>query len=158
MIKYIQSYDYKPEHKIYYDQIIPLTRTIAETYPAHINWVDNKFIGGLKTSLERAYSFAVDKDVLAGCSLLKNTPEEKKICCLFVDPLYRGQGIASQLIENSFELLQTLHPVMTVSNNNINQLIKLINRYNFELTRTVKGAYRPDLVEYYYNEHYQKIR
>ena len=158
MIKYIQSYNYKPEHQIYYNQIIPLTKSIADTYPAHIEWVDKKFLSGLKTTTERAYSFAVDKDILAGVSLLKNSPDEKKICCLFVSLDYRRLGIAAQLIENSFQLLKTNKPLMTVSNNNISQLIRLIERYKFELTRTIKGAYRPELIEYYFNDFKSKTR
>ena len=69
--------------------------------------------------------------------------EEKKLCCLFVDPNYRGQKIASKLIEDSFELLNTNKPLMTVSQQNLGMLQKLIDRYGFELT-SVK--------EYYYNE------
>lgn len=150
----LESCTYKPEHQIYYDQVLGLTHIISDTYPGLLNWFNNKFISGLKLGNERAYSFVVDGAHLAGVSLLKNAPTEKKICCLFVAPEYRRMGLASQLIQASFKILDTTKPLITVSDNNLSQLQKLLDRYGFELSRSQPGAYRPDLVEYFYNEHY----
>ena len=149
----------------FYNQLPVLTKSIGSSYPGHFEWLSNVFLGGLRDG-NRGYSFAIDNnkftDVcgghmvqmykLAGCALLKNTDEEKKICCLFVDPEYRYQGIASHLIENSFEMLRTDKPLMTVAENNLFQLQKLINRYDFELTSVRDSVYRRGIKEYYYNE------
>ena len=74
------------------------------------------------------------------------------MCCLFVDPNYRGQKIASKLVEDSFTLLNTTKPVMTVSQQNLSMLQKLIDRYGFELTSVKESVYLPGVKEYYYNE------
>lgn len=153
-IDILQSYNYKPEHQIYYDQVLDLTHTIGGTYPGHKQWLNDKFMQGLKKGDGRAYCFAVAGRRLTGVSLLKNTAAEKKICCLFVLPDYRRMGIASKLIQSSFEILNTQKPLMTVSNNNLEQLQPLLKHFGFELSRTQTGAYRPDLEEYFYNEHY----
>ncbi len=139
---------------MYYAQVLGLTHTISDTYPEHAQWFNDKFMHGLRNANNRAYCFAVDGTRLAGISLLKNTTTEKKLCCLFVSPDYRRMGIATKLIQASMDLLGTPKPLMTVSNNNLNQLQPLIDRFGFELSRTQTGAYRPDLVEYFYNEHY----
>lgn len=170
MIAYKNSIDYNINDERYYIQVKNLTKTIADSYDGHFQWLDTKFFGELrKGGQSRGYSFAIDFDKfidfpygstfdtvgtyqLAGCSLLKNTPEEKKLCCLFVDPSYRGQKIASNLIENSFELLNTTKPLMTVSQQNLSQLQKLIDRYGFELTSVKESVYKPGIKEYYYNE------
>lgn len=155
----------------FYNQLPVLTKSIGSSYPGHFEWLSNVFLGGLRDG-NRGYSFAIDNnkftDVcgghmvqmykLAGCALLKNTDEEKKICCLFVDPEYRYQGIASHLIENSFEMLGTDKPLMTVAENNLSQLQKLINRYDFELTSVRDSVYRRGIKEYYYNEGLAKKR
>jgi len=155
-IEILQSYKYDPAHQIYYNQVPVLTRTIAETYPGYKKWFQDKFMVGLQNETSRAYCFAVDGLTLAGLSLLKNTPEEKKICCLCVSPNYRRMGLASKLMQSSLDLLHTTKPLMTISNNNLNQWQTLIKRFGFELSRTQAGAYRPDLVEYFYNEHYTR--
>lgn len=167
-IEYLQGDDYIFPHMQYYIQIQELTKVIGKSYPGHLKWLNETFIGGLWKQ-ERAYSFAVDFGnkilfpygdcfdrvstyKLAGCSLLKNTPEEKKICCLFIDPQYRKQGIASKLITDSFELLGTTKPLITVSENNLSMLEPIIKKYNFELTDVKNSVYRKGVKEYYYNQ------
>lgn len=153
-IDILKSYNYKPEHQIYYNQVLALTHTICDTYPGHAQWFNDKFMPGLRNNDGRAYCFAVSGPRLTGVSLLKNTADEKKICCLFVSPDCRRMGVASKLMQDSIAMLRTQKPLITISNNNLEQLQPLINRFGFELSRTQAGAYRSDLVEYFYNEHY----
>lgn len=165
-IGYEMSTIYNPNHEPFYGQVAWLTRDILDSYDGHWDWLQNKFFPGLKEG-KRGYSFAVDYDsaqaittkkgiipvhTLAGCALLKDEIDEKKLCCLFVDKSYRGQKIASKLVEDSFELLKTNKPVMTVSQQNLGMLQKLINRYGFELTSVKESVYKPGIKEYYYNE------
>ena len=153
MINYLLSDVYNLDHEHYYMQLPMLTATIADSYAQHFMWLEKTFIPGLRHG-NRGYVFAEDKYNihLAGCSLLKNGPDEKKLCCLFVDPAYRKQGIASKLIENTFQVLGTDKPVMTVSEQNLAQLMPLIKRYGFVLTNVRTGAYKSGVKEYYYNE------
>lgn len=169
MVSYHLSDCYNLKHFDLYQQIPILTKTIADSYPGHFAWIDEKFLPNLHNRT-RGYSFSVDYGSpvrvqnrlhkgqmldsyhLSGCSLLKNTADEKKICCLFVDPAYRNQGIASQLIKNSFEILRTDKPLMTVSEHNLPQLQKLIDRFGFELTSIKDSVYLPGVREFYYNE------
>lgn len=165
-ISYELSNIYNPNHEQFYGQVAWLTRDILDSYDGHWDWLQYKFFPGLQKGT-RGYSFAVDYDSaqsittkkgiipvhsLVGCALLKNEPDEKKLCCLFVDPNYRGQKIASKLVEDSFELLNTNKPVMTVSQQNLGMLQKLIDRYGFELTSVKESVYKPGVKEYYYNE------
>lgn len=151
MINYRYSLCYMKPDCIYYLQVPFLTASISESYIGHNHWLINKFFANLKHGT-RGYSFAVDDYHLAGCSLLKNEEDERKICCLFIDPNYRRQGIASHLIEDSFRLLNTDKPLMTVSEQNLAQLQPLIKRYNFELTSVRKSVYKQGVNEYFYNE------
>ena len=167
-IKYLHGRKYEFDHMQYYIQLPELTKEIGKTYPGHIKWLNETFTAGLWKD-ERAYSFAVDYNnkilfpygdcfdrvstyKLAGCSLLKNTPEEKKICCLFIDPQYRKLGIASKLISSSFELLGTTMPLITVSENNLPMLEPILKKFQFELTSVQDSVYRKGVKEYYYNQ------
>jgi len=165
-VKYALSNVYNPDHEPFYGQVAWLTRDILDSYDGHWDWLQDKFFPGLKEG-KRGYSFAIDYDkaqaittkrgiipvyILAGCALLKDEPDEKKLCCLFVDKSYRGQKIASKLVEDSFEILKTNKPVMTVSQQNLGMLQKLIDRYGFELTSVKESVYKPGIKEYYYNE------
>lgn len=165
-LSYELSEVYNPKHEPLYHQVAWLTRDILDSYDGHWDWLQYKFFPGLKEG-KRGYSFAVDYDStqavttrrgilpthsLVGCALLKDEPDEKKLCCLFVDKSYRGQRIASKLIEDSFEILKTNKPVMTVSQQNLGMLQKLIDRYGFELTSVKESVYKPGIKEYYYNE------
>ena len=168
MVKYLNGTDYSFDHLQFHIQVPVLTKEIGLTYPGHQKWLDTTFTQGLVDG-NRGYSYAVDYHnkilfpygslldrvstyKLAGCSLLKNTPEEKKICCLFVDPQYRKQGIASQLIRESFNILQTDTPLITVAENNLPQLEPLLKKFNFELTSVLDSVYRKGVKEYYYNQ------
>lgn len=167
MISYKLSNTFNINHYDFYAQVPHLTRSIVDSYNGHFEWLEKKFFPNLKYGT-RGYSFAIDYDneavintgisglklapYLSGCALLKNEPEEKKLCCLFVDPNYRGQKIASKLIEDSFELLNTNKPLMTVSQQNLGMLQKLIDRYGFELTSIKESVYKPGVKEYFYNE------
>ena len=168
MITYKHSQWYNIDHAGYYPQVAWLTYEIGQTYRGHKKWLDEKFFPGLMDSYTRGYAFAIDPcsqewarvnkslptfdGTLVGCSLLKNEPEEKKICCLYVNNQYRKQGIASQLIKDSFELLDTDKPLMTVAENNLEQLTPLIKKFGFELTSVKESVYKQGVKEYYYNE------
>jgi len=169
MITYKQSQIYNLDHSSYYSQVPWLTEEIGKTYAGHNKWLEEKFFSGLLDgSHTRGYSFAVDPyslewskvnkslpdfcGTLVGCSLLKKDTDEKKICCLFVNNNYRKQGIASHLIRDSFEILDTDKPLMTVAENNLSQLEPLIKKFGFELTSVKESVYKQGVKEYYYNE------
>lgn len=101
---------------------------------------------------ERMYIIAQDDDgTLAGCVLIKNTEEEKKICTLFVNPKFRRQGLGKQLMEQTLKELGE-HPLITVSSRNLSQLLPLLKQYGFHLSAIKKGVYNSEDTEYYFND------
>ena len=152
MIKYVTSYKYNTEHEIYYKQIVPLAETIVNYYPCYTDWLNNKFFYGLKSGqMHRGYVFATDNKVLTGMALLKKDAKEKKICCLFVKPEYRNQGIATNLVKQSIILLQTDMPLVTISEQNLSMFLPLFKNFGFKITETKCGIYKQGVKEYYFN-------
>ena len=142
---------FNPEHTQLYEQILLLTQSIDIDYPEYVNWFRTKFISGLKKK-ERLYIIAQDENqTLVGCALLKNTPQEKKICTLFVDPRFRKKGLGKQLLQQSIKQLGE-YPLITVSNRNLPQLSHLLEHCGFHLSAIKKNVYNPNDVEYYFND------
>lgn len=92
-----------------------------------------------------------DQNILAGCIFAKNTPDEKKICTLFVNPLFKRQGIGKKLLETAIKELGEL-PLITVSSRNISQLKPLLDHFGFHLSATKKGIYGQNDTEFYFND------
>ena len=142
---------FNPEHAALYEQMLDLTKSINDTYPEQTKWFKEKFITGLQKK-ERMYIIAQDDDnTLAGCVLIKNTEEEKKICTLFVNPKFRRQGLGKQLMEQTLKELGE-HPLITVSSRNLSQLSHLLEQCGFHLSATKKGVYNSEDTEYYFND------
>lgn len=142
---------YHPEHAKLYEDILSLTMPVSGTYPGYAAWYKNVFIPGLKKG-ERMYIVALDENENpAGCVLVKNTEDEKKICTLFVSPQFRKHGLASMLLETALKELGE-HPSVTVSGRNMMQLKPLLDRKGFHLSGKRKGAYGADDTEFYFND------
>ncbi len=140
---------YHPEHEALYQEMLDMTSVI--TYPGHEKWYRETFLPGLKKG-ERMYVVATDDGgKLAGCVLIKNTADEKKICTLFVDPDFRKRGVARELMEASLKELGE-HPLITVSSRNLNQLNPLLKHFRFHLSASRQGAYGKGDTEYYFND------
>ena len=148
-IKTFNSFD--PGHTVLYEQILNLIKPLNDTYPGHTQWFMEKFIPGLQKK-ERMYIIAQDDDnTLAGCVLIKNTDEEKKICTLFINPKFRRQGLGKKLMERALKELGE-HPLITVSSRNLSQLSSLLKQYGFRLSAAKKGVYNSEDTEYYFND------
>ncbi|RDU74583.1 GNAT family N-acetyltransferase [Helicobacter anseris] len=93
-----------------------------------------------------------DEKNLKGVAIVKNTPEEKKICTLRVIEKYQNRGIGIKLFEKSFEALQTRTPLLSVSEEKYPDFKKIFDYYGFKLTSIKKDYYRIGIQEYFFNE------
>jgi len=139
-----------PEHKALYKDVFDLTHSIAQTYPDYSRWYHQTFLEGLKKG-NRALIMAEEKGKLVGVALVKNTPQEKKLCTLFVRPENRRQGIGQRLLA---QVLQELgqKPLVSVSKQNVASVSSLFERFKFHLSACKKGIYLPHNTEFYFND------
>lgn len=148
----LKSIDYySPDHKGLYNGIAQLTNSINDTYPDLNDWLQKKFFPGLKDGSRKIVVAYNDLNNPMGIALLKDTPEEKKICCLFVREDYRGLGIANNLIKKSFAVLKTNKPLITVADTHLSQLQRLLDKNHFTFSYKKKGAYKESNTENYFN-------
>lgn len=148
---------YSPTHKSLYEGIAELIKSGKDTYPDWNDWFFNKFIPGLKNGSRKIVVACNNLDNPLGVALLKDTEEEKKICCLFVRENCRRKGIANNLLKKSFAVLKTNKPLLTVSDKNISQLRKLLDKNDFTFSYKKKGVYQKNDTENYFNNEATEI-
>lgn len=85
----------------------------------------------------------VDKKV-AGLVFLKKEDGEQKICTLFVLDEYRGRGIATLLLEESFKYLGTTKPLISIADYKIGQFSAIIKKYGWVQTQILDDGYYND--------------
>ena len=119
-------------------------------YPEFNSWVSNVVIPGIIAG-ERSIILEYRRDDLAGLAILKDSLAEKKLCCLQVMPQFQGSGIGLSLFEKSFELLNTQNPLLSISEEQKNNFLKIFKYYGFELGEAYHQYYRPLKTELSFN-------
>ena len=130
--------------------IVNYLKDMSLYYPDFIIWIDNKVIPGIYTG-ERVILLEYRQELLAGIAILKDTTEEKKLCCLRVLPQYEGSGIGLKLFERAFEELKTRSPLLSVGQENTDKFKKLFDYYGFTLEEKYIDYYRPHNTEFSFN-------
>lgn len=126
------------------------TDWISKDYPNHFEhfwtkYIPNIFIG------ERDVVACYSGCILAGLAILKKNKVESKISTLYVNNDFRNKGIATSLIEKSFDFLDTTKPLITISEYKLEMFSAIIKKYNWTLTQEVDGYYNDGVKELVYN-------
>lgn len=119
-------------------------------YPEFYNWLTNKVLPGLMTG-ERSIILEHRQHQLAGVSILKDTIDEKKLCCLRVLPAFQGKGVGIKLFDRTFEELVTESPLLSISEETAPKFQKILNYYGFKVEEEYPDYYRPSKTEYSFN-------
>lgn len=142
---------FHPEHSKLYQEIFELTKPVTQNYPGYAEWFQKTFMLGLYKK-ERLYIVAQDlNNQLLGCALVKKTPQEEKLCTLFVDKKYRRCGIGRQLLAQTIKVLGK-RPLISVSDQSMPQMQPLLDEFGFHLSSQKKDVYRPNHTEFYFND------
>lgn len=137
-------------HNLMYQQIFNLTKSLVRIYPNYENWYFSTFLSGLQKG-ERGIVVAEEQGVLMGVALFKDTPQEKKLCTLFVPKAYRHRGIATNILKTVVKELKQ-KPLISVSEGHLAQVLPLFNKMGFRVSVCKKGVYTPHSHEYYFND------
>lgn len=124
-------------------------------YPKFEEWFNKILIENYNFPNKREIFICINKEKLliniCGIMILKKYKEEKKICTLYVLENFRNKKIGSQMIKKSFEYLGTNKPFITIPEEEYLNFKPLLNKFNFIETKRIKGYYRKDKIEYFYN-------
>lgn len=128
-----------------YGVLSPLNRE----YPNFKYWFFNTVVPGLSNGTRKIF-VAMVSDKIAGILILKDS-HEKKICTLRVLPEYRRMGIGRQLMEQAVQTLKTNRPLITVSDEHLDEFNPLFAEFGFSATAAYINCYRQGSTEYAYN-------
>lgn len=87
----------------------------------------------------------------AGLVVLKHTHAERKLCTLRVRPEFEFRGLGVRLFDTAFEVLETRHPLLSVSEVALPKFSKLFQHFGFACEAAYRGLYVPRVHELAYN-------
>ena len=127
------------------------TNCLRQDYPKYFEWYWSKNIPRVFNGTGEIVVCIID-DNIAGIASLKKINTEKKICTFFVVKEYRGQHVATKMLEYIFEYLGTSKPLITITDYKVLSFVPIIKKYNWKLTQiTSKGYYNNASCEFVYN-------
>lgn len=119
-------------------------------YPNFNYWLSNKFYKPVYEE-KRNIIAAHDGNSLLGIVLLKKSTYENKICTLYTSPFHQGQGIGSQLVDLSLQYFDSPDVLITVAQEKLIELAPILKSKGFVCTASIKGMYRPESTELFFN-------
>ena len=125
-------------------------------YCGFAGWYDSLFSSDIELKCDREIIICEVGYQIAAISILKDQPYEKKICTLRVAKQYRNNGIGHELMELSFDVLNSESPMITLNKNKHSQFESLLNYYNFKLEQVERHYYNILSTELVYNGHLPK--
>lgn len=125
---------------------------LSSYYPGFADWYDHKVIPGLRAG-ERTILIRVIGGRLTGIAIVKDTPAERKLCCLRVIPQLQGSGLGLKLFDDAFAILGTEKPLLSVANEQLPRFNRIFRHFGFENTNRYVGLYRPQGIEHSFNGH-----
>lgn len=99
---------------------------------------------------ERRIFVSVTDDCVSGIVIAK-AGMERKICTVWVPPMYRHRSIARGLMGEALEWLEMQKPLFTVPSFRLAEFHALVSELGFEHSSTVEGYYGAGRVEHVFN-------
>jgi ribosomal protein S18 acetylase RimI-like enzyme len=109
-------------------EIYDTIKFVSNHYPNFKEWYEKV----LKEIPEgtRDIIFIRNERELKGFIIIKNSINEKKICSLYIKENFRKIGLATKLIEESFKVLKTTTPIISIPKETIKEFLYFIKKYN----------------------------
>jgi hypothetical protein len=125
-------------------------RHLSQFYPDFTRWFSQKVEIGLASGERTLLMRYVGSD-LAGIAVVKHNMFESKLCCLRISPEFDGSGLGLKLFEDSFEVLQTDHPLLSVCEEQLPKFQRVFKHFAFKYGHHYKNFYRSGVSEHSFN-------
>jgi hypothetical protein len=131
------------------DEIYSFLELLEDEYPNFKDWYFKKVIPGIGHG--RSIILKKYKNEIVGLSILKNTHNEKKICTFRIGDKFQRLGIGSEMLKESCGILETVSPLITVSERRIDEFSSILSKNNFKLEHIYQNYYKDNQKEYSFN-------
>jgi len=154
-IKIVSASNLAKQNRIAFGKLITeayeITDYIYKDYPKHFSWYWEKTVPAIFKNTREVIACVVD-DKIVGVAFLKKENNEKKICTFLVIEGYRGLGIATKLMEESFKFLETTKPLISLADYKLELFENIIKKYDWKQTQVLPiGYYNNSFAELVYN-------
>lgn len=141
------------------DKIFPkeMINSLVSLYPNSRKWLHNKVIPNIESGKRRVIYITdnYDRELIKGCVIIKDTPEEKKICTIWVNHNCKDQyeEIVRSLVGLAINRLKVDMPLVTVSSRckYFDTLYRIFTDYGFIVMDIKENYYVKGDKEYCYN-------
>lgn len=133
-----------------YAEVFRHLAPLAKLYPAFENWYWNKAVRDA-VSNRRRFFLAFGQNRIQGVVIAKRTPDERKLCTVWICPTARQKRIAEGLVSQANNWLGSTRPLITIPENRLHEFRGLISRFGFVRTEILKGYYRCGQAEHVFN-------
>ena len=113
------------------NEVYLLTNYNCKQYPDYYKWFYTKSIPRLFSKEGEIY-FYLDGFIVVGLTVLKKTELERKICTLLINEEYRKKGYCQELLNSSFDYLETDKPLITIPKKRIEEFQSMITVYDWQ--------------------------
>lgn len=117
-----------------------ITDWICDDYPKHHEHFWTKYVPGIFNGQRQIVACYIGNEI-AGVAILKRDESEAKLSTLYVGDKFRGKGVASDILKESFKWLGTEKPLMSIAEHKLGMFSKLIEQYGWEQTQVLDGYY-----------------
>lgn len=131
MEKYILSQMNSKNFSKAVNEIYLLTDYNHKQYQEYLKWYYSKNVPRVLTGTGEII-FYLDGLTVAGIAILKKDKIESKICTLMIDENYKKRGYGKELLESSFDYLETDKPLITIPTNRLDEFQGIINAYDWK--------------------------
>lgn len=136
------------------DELFAIFDIASQNYPGHEAWYISKQLRETALTSKRDILFIRNTNYpfeLIAISCLKKTDDEKKICTFYIKQAYRKPKVYELLIKASLTFLKTAWPLITISDEKVDMLTSIIERYNWHLTEVLPDYYQKGASELCFN-------
>jgi GNAT superfamily N-acetyltransferase len=139
------------------NQIYYLTDHLTKDYPKHHRWYFTKHLPGVGTD-KREILFVKNFNNVCAVAFLKKDEQEKKICTFYVAEHGRNIGIGRELMNASFDYLNTTTPMITMPSAKVPFFIHFIHSFDWKITQIIDGYYTVNVDEVVFNGILEKVK
>ena len=147
MLNKKELFEYSPDEIDALEFLLP----ISDSYPNIQNWFEKQVVPGLSVGSRMLFIHRKEGKVVA-LGIAKKTSKEKKVCTVRVASEYVGKGLGIKIFKEAMIWLETDKPHLTVSEDKLAEFERIFEFFGYKLTSTVSGLYKPNKVEYLFNE------
>ncbi|MGV0923954.1 hypothetical protein [Empedobacter tilapiae] len=138
------------KNNFYLRRVYSFLELLEDEYPNFKEWYFNTLVTNNKFLDDRSIILKIYKNEICAVSIIKHS--EDKICTFRVTERFQGLSIGTDLMKETIRVIGNNKPLITVSEDRINQFKSLLQKFDFKLHATYQDYYKFNKIEYSFNK------